>query len=170
MTCIAFDGRYLAADSGTFTGELMTTGAEKIRIRHLQKEYAAFALCGTNLHLLALEQYLRYGDEFDLEKLGTDYGPSCTCGLIVKMHSDGKPYAQFIYANGTIDPQKFELIANGAGSAFLMGALTAGASAMEAVNLSKIHTTAAGGDVRCIDCLELEPSGNPKVRTYVPED
>lgn len=171
MTCIAFDGRYLAADSGTFTGELVTVGAEKIRVVKEKDKCFAFALCGTKRHLIAIDKYLKYGEKFNIKDLDADYGNSCTCGLIINKDGENcSPFAQFIYSDGTLDDQKFNLIADGAGAAFLMGVLATGASAMEAVHLSKIHTTVSSGDVRFIDCLDLFRYGNCKIETYIPQN
>lgn len=171
MTCIAFDGRYLAADSALFRGDnSMTTNVDKLFIRWEKGNEFAFALCGTKLHLNKLHDYLKKDKYFEFDNTGAGYDVSCTCGLIVSADFHKNAYAQFIYADGSIDPQKFTSIADGSGSVFLMGCLAAGTSAMKAVHLAKFHTTAAGGDVKYIDCLRMFKHNEFEIKTYIPQN
>lgn len=170
MTCIAFDGRYLAADSALFRGDTMITHVDKLHMSRSKDKEFVFALCGDKLHLNYLARYLKYNDPFDFDATEASYSAACTCGLLVEINKNKENMAQFIYADGSIDPQRFACIADGSGSMFLMGCLAAGTSAMKAIHLAGIHTTTAGGDVKFIDCLKARKDNEFKIETYIPQN
>lgn len=142
MTTIAFDGKVLAADRGVTRGEAVTA-YKKVHSVNGHRGRFLLGLCGLTAFT---DQVLRYFNspepvkfpDIKLYSKDDDYGQ--TCGLAVTPEGT----CHFIYNDGTLsEPMLDGWGSDGSGCVFAAGALAAGASAREAIELAIKHTTCA---------------------------
>jgi hypothetical protein len=148
MTVIAWDGRYVAADSlKCFGSSRNTKPCQKIMVR----EGIVFALTGSAaLFEPMIKWYLSGKDPEKMPACGDDYK---TTKLLV---FEGGETASF-YMPGLPYPDEFSAPdAWGAGADFAIGAMEAGKSAAEAVAIAIKRETYCGGPVNVIDLLEIQ--------------
>ncbi|WPJ68553.1 hypothetical protein OMDBNIEC_00067 [Salmonella phage STP-SP5] len=142
MTCIAWDGKVLAADRGVQRGDCVTTYK---KVYHVNGHRGRFliGLCGYTAFTDRVRKYFSSPVETEFP-VYTEYSKNSdlveTCGLAI----DEKGNCHFIYCDGQLsEPTGDPWGAEGSGCVFLAGALAAGATAEQAIQLAIQHTTCA---------------------------
>ncbi|UPT52955.1 ATP-dependent protease [Hafnia phage yong3] len=140
MTCLAFDGKVLAADRGVMRSHAVTE-YRKIHVVDGHRGKFIMGFCGftalTDAALTYFNSPIKV-DFPDCKKYETDL--TDTIGLAI----DKDGVCRFIYGDGAFsEPLRDPWAADGSGCVFLTGALAAGASAEQAIQLAIQHTTCA---------------------------
>jgi ATP-dependent protease HslVU (ClpYQ) peptidase subunit len=146
MTVIAWDGRYVAADSLVCYGSTRGAGPVK-KIRTTAK--AAYALTGHGALFDPMIEWIENGAKpDDKPSCGDNYSDT-----LILQFLDGKCYGYRVslpYPDELIAPDAW-----GAGADFAIGAMEAGKNAAEAVEIAIRRETYTGGPVEFIDLHEL---------------
>lgn len=142
MTCIAWDGKRLAGDRGVMRGE---SAHSYKKVHHVvgHRGRLLIGLCGVTAFT---DQVLRYfqmpvAEPFpDVKKYDSSMDAANTCGLVI----NEKGECRYIYCDGEFsEPLADSWGADGSGCVFLAGALAAGATAEQAIELAIRHTNCA---------------------------
>ena len=137
MTVIAYRDGIMAADTGTWSGNLITSClSEKI---YRTKDGALLACSGRVPEILAVRRWIDGGDKPPASEKDTFGGLLVRPGLVERISWD-----MLIYPDGA------EYQAEGSHDDFLIGAMAAGASAEQAIRLSLLYTGYAAGEVRVV--------------------
>ena len=139
MTTIAWDGKTLAADRGTWLGAIVVQ-CDKIRVFHEPVRHlpaGAWADCGDSAYSEAVCQWLL--GKTEERPRPTDEKAHSSIGLWITM--DGIP--GFLHANLVLEQLPKQIVAEGRGAAFAYGAMLAGASAAAALDLANKYTDCA---------------------------
>lgn len=154
MTTIAFDGRYLAADQGFWNDGVVEKGEKIFNLGVCPKfpKGAILAMCGYTGTFRPMVEYLLSHDDrgFDCSKF--DLTPNTYIGLLFDESSVHK-----LYGDGHLDRVSDKFYTLGSGHAFAFGALLAGASAQQAIELAIEYTDFAKRGVTLIDLQETFP-------------
>lgn len=142
MTCIAWDGKTLAADRGLMVAESVRSYK---KVHHVNGHRGRFliGLCGATAFTDRVLEYFNSQTEVEFPRFqdyvsGSDL--SSTCGLVINEAGE----CRFIYCDGQFsEPMGDNWGADGSGCVFLAGALAAGVSAQRAIELAIEHTTCA---------------------------
>lgn len=142
MTCIAWDGKVLAADRGLMIGDSIRS-YKKLHVVNGHRGRFLLGLCGGTGFTDRVLEYFNSQTETSFPKV-QDYMPTFdlghTCGLVI----NEKRECRFLYCDGQFsEPTLDKWGADGSGCVFLAGALAAGASAEQAIQLAIQHTTCA---------------------------
>lgn len=141
MSTVAFDGRYIAADTMGISGEYrLPNHADKLVVRNGR----AFGICGRLAYLGAMVEWINvHGAEPRLYPPRGDWGAL----MVVAPDEPARIYSGDIpYAQGCPVPE-----ATGSGCEFAIGAMLAGLSAPEAVAIAIQANYQSGGVVRFVD-------------------
>lgn len=142
MTCIAWDGKVLAADRGVQRGSCVTSYK---KVHHVNGHRGRFliGLCGSTAFTDRVLEYFNSASPInfpDCKKYDTEMDAANTCGLAINEAGE----CRFIYCDGQLsEPMGDNWGADGSGCVFLAGALAAGVSAEQAIQLAIQHTTCA---------------------------
>jgi hypothetical protein len=153
LTCIAYDGRYLVADSmGTRGDYRLPWGVEKIRIDHDRK--LVFAQSGIDVQFdQMVKWYINDANPDKMPDSVKDCGDSC---LVVI--GAGDPSKVNDYVTGSYGaPQKRQAPwAWGCGGLGALHALMVGANAVQAVDVSIKLNIWCGGPIQAVDMATLD--------------
>jgi ATP-dependent protease HslVU (ClpYQ) peptidase subunit len=152
MTTIAFDGRYLAADSLICTNDTKEGYVKKIIATNIKEQFDAIvAFAGEYAAALAFIDSLR--ENYPNAYAKPNYGEPDYCALVV--HSCG---GFDEYTSKYEYPETFKSLTNframGSGVNFALGAMAAGKNAKEAVEIAIQFDAKSGGDVLVFDTKE----------------
>lgn len=156
MTTIAFDGRYLAADTYVWQGDSVTAEVAKIKIGAIGgakglREYVV-ASCG---HPAALHQFIRDYNSVDYPmrpEMPTGEGTRFDAIVIFR---DGEIlFYDEVYRYPDEATPFSGTIALGSGGDFAKGAMVAGAHAQQAVKIAIGCHAHSGGSVNVFDTKE----------------
>lgn len=138
MTCIAYDGRYIACDKQASIGEMKTT-TRKLFLD--PKRMLAAGCAGNSARVREFHEWLRRGRPM------AAFPPfqRTDDALHVLVIDRGVP---FFYGSGCM-PIRIEqpFFATGSGSPYAMGAMARGATAIEAVEIANQWDTGCGRGV-----------------------
>lgn len=151
MTAIAYRDGILAVDGQTSWGNIKTNSRRKIQAVHIPGiGDCLVVLCGTVHGCENLMNHLTMysssaGKPFEGMEASSRYGIAV----------DSRMTAYPVFGDGYVGAADFnEFIAEGSAFEFLMGAMSAGASAKEAVELACKYCNYCGGDVYTVDVGE----------------
>ena len=146
MTVIAWDGKTLAADTQVRRGDVRTTGHAKIK----DYEEYAYAITGDATHFDTLVAWHRAGG------VVADYPADCkdATTLIVVDKRSGECAS---YIEGPYAWRADGVSAWGCGMSMAHGAMYAGASAAEAVQICIDHCDGVGGTVMSVTVTGQKP-------------
>jgi hypothetical protein len=158
MTTIAWDGRFLAADTRTTLGD--SSIVQSVCHKLIATEYGAYASTGRigAAHLRRLIEWWEDGrgnpDPRDMPLHG--YGDAASAGnfIVITTGAGGRQALMLSY----LVPYGLPLGAPqgwGSGGDYAMGAMKTGASAMRAVAVAAECDACTGGDVEFIDTTDL---------------
>jgi len=147
MTVIAWDGKTLAADKLTTSGDVALT-TTKIFTFELDNKPVYAASCGTLVEGLILIDW--YKDGADPEKY-PEFQKGEKTGSTLVIVRDGVCYEWQTYATPIKHQDPF--IAFGCGREFAIGAMAAGATAIEAVEIASRHNPDCGRGVDAFDTV-----------------
>ncbi len=152
MTTIAYDGKTLAADSRrSLDGVAIPVPVKKIRERVVDGRSLVWALAGTYADTDALV------DAFVSGKLL----PSLDSVLLLAEISGGSHRMWLVGSRGDADEITGSPYAIGSGREYALGALTCGASAVEAVRAAGKWDSGTGGDIISGHLLKELGNDNP---------
>lgn len=166
MTCLAFDGKYMAADSGVSMGNSRICGYEKIVYNRTlldEQNWYVASLCGSVSHIEEMAKVLS-GKQ---DTVSSEYYENVNDSFGMVVYKDMKP--RFVYANGKVsEPLDTPFLAAGSGTDFLMGVLAAGKTAMDAVHLAQVYNDGSFGKVRYVDLQQFfnKDISFPNIKTY----
>ena len=152
MTTIAFDGRFVAADRGQWSDNIVEEGAKLFKMEPSPRfpQGVVITVCGYVGAVEPLIAHILYNDPFDFKKYNLEpyeiTGLLCSHDGVYKICGDGRL---------SLTDCKFH--ANGSGFAFAFGALAAGASAKRTVELAMQYTDSAKHGVDVVDLREMFP-------------
>ena len=137
MTTIAFKDGKMAADRQT-DAPAGNTGKTKLR----RRDDAVYAGAGFSCDIAALADWY-FGDRKELPKYITGKNDDPDAQLLI-MHDDGRMF----WTGWGCNPQEVSgNVAIGSGSQYAVGAMAAGASAVEAVEIAAKFDPGTGGGV-----------------------
>ena len=145
MTTIAYDGKTLAADSLATVNGLSQRGFQKIR----KEGQEFFALGGDSATFQAWIEWWYKG----ANPKGIPVGPGPSILLIVTAEGVHQVHSETPYADkeGIPLPDGREVHACGSGGEIALGAMMAGATAKEAVEIACMIDVYSGGEVQVIE-------------------
>lgn len=143
MTGIAWDGKTLAADNMSVTGNTKFRSLKAHVIDHYKLGRCLFALSGNEKASSRVKYLLEQGSEIKPGVAVYDLDPTCLYGMLI----DSNKRVYDVYGDATIGPashtlQKFAT--SGSAWEFLLGAMCAGACAERAIGLAEEHRTDVG--------------------------
>lgn len=145
MTCIAWDGKTLAADKQSTSHGMRRTTTKIHRVSD-----GMIAMCGGGAHCYALLAWFK-------SQRNPEEWPQCTdedsSGSVIHFTRDGV----FVYNGAGFpcgEPIEDKFIAFGCGRDYAMAAMHLGRTAIEAVEVACVFDTGCGMG---IDTLEFEP-------------
>lgn len=148
MTTIAFDGRCVAVDRGCWNNSIVDVCHKLFDVPNDvdQRLDMVIALCGYIGSFQSVVDHIRKDctDKFPHEDY--DVNPNNYIGIAFK--SDG---VYKIWGNARLEKIPMQILALGSGHEFAKGALLAGASAKQTVELAMMHTDYAKHGVDVID-------------------
>lgn len=142
MTSIAWDGKTLAADRGLIVGESVRS-YKKVHQVNGHRGRFMLGLCGSTGFTDRVLEYFNSPVDLNFPNI-RDYSRESdlghTCGLVINEAGE----CRFLYCDGQFsEPMRDTWGVDGSGCVFLAGALAAGASAEQAIQLAIEHTTCA---------------------------
>lgn len=150
MTTIAFDGRYLAADSLCTTNETRFSFVKKINCINDKVVASCGGETAAALFLRLLKELDK--DDFILDLSVADKEKAFNA-ILITQEKNILYYCDF--SGQPINVNLYEgLFANGTGREFALGAMAAGKSAKEAVEIAIKFDINSGGDVTVFDTQE----------------
>jgi hypothetical protein len=143
MSTIAWDGRTLAADRGSWSGNMQTEVCKLFVFKEGEIGRKGFppggwASTGDWAFNHAFAQWLM-DDSVSFPLLGKDTSPDHSIGIWVT--NDGQVFRAHV--RGILTPIMGKIAADGAGQMFALGALAMGGTAERAISLAAVHTDAA---------------------------
>ena len=139
MTTIAWDGKTLAVDSMVTNGAVVVSTTEKKLFLDVGR-FKAIAMAGSIVQLLPLIEWIRGGEKGDSPEMdGTDH--------LMCVTDKGKLLA-FWHGCSDTGLQCDGVSAGGSGCEIALGAMDAGATAVEAVKIACKRDVYTGGRVR----------------------
>lgn len=139
MTTIAWDGKTLAVDSMVTSGATVTSTNEKKLFLDVGR-FKAIAMSGSIVQLLPLVEWIRSGENGDAPKMDDNDSVMCVTG-------DGE-LLTFWHGYSKTGLGCHGICAGGNGWEIAMGAMDAGATAVEAVEIACERNIYTGGEVR----------------------
>lgn len=134
MTTVAYDGRYLAADMAAWQGSIFSS---RMKITRIESRKGWYVGCGRSGVIIKLTRWLETGER---DEIPAD-----------ELEKSGGLFVSDVHECFFIDPT-FELVsvnrgilADGAGCQVALGAMHAGATAMEAIRITERCSDAARG-------------------------
>lgn len=138
MTTIAWDGKTLAVDSYVNQGDIITD-KDGIKIFYDVGDYHAAAIAGLLIPLGDFVEWLKGEKEKDHPKAD---------GEIVVVDSNGDAYSFFPDDSHNPTQRRMSPYATGSGRKLAIGAMEAGATAIEAIEIAARRDPFTGGKVR----------------------
>lgn len=151
MTAIAYRDGILAVDGQTSWGNIKTKSRRKVEAVNIAgMGHCLVVLSGTVHGCESLVNHLTMS-RYSSGKLFEGMEASSRYGIAI----DSKMKVYPVFGDGYVGRADFnEFIAEGSAFEFLMGAMSAGASAKEAVELACKYCNYCGGDVYTVDVGE----------------
>lgn len=146
MTTIAYDGNLLCTDSQANAGHILQQDNKKI-FTFTDEKYVAVALCGILGDSEEICNWILGGNKPEFKN---DSGCFCVDkdGNVWRFHTEDLGSASITNKD-----------ANGSGSEYAIGAMLAGASAFQAVEIASRLDQNTGGSVQCYNIKTKELTG-----------
>lgn len=140
MTVIAFDGRYMAADSRRIASYLEDTAQKLCIIDNPSEPVRVLMGYGDESALMAVFEW--YGGDLDRPTIGEE----SVGGFVWEETGDFYSFDDYLIQIPVSPP-----CAGGSGAGFAMGALHHGANSMEAIEIAIRCDPASGGPILYVD-------------------
>lgn len=141
MTTIAWDGKTLAADQCSWSGSVRRKVRKVFKIQSKERGTLLVALAGPSAFCTLVVNWMRgEGERPNPDDFFTKTDINCQCAVVID--SDRR-----IWSLGNSlhwEPMAETIYANGAGQEFAWGALEAGATAVQAVEIAAKRSDYAG--------------------------
>lgn len=157
MTTIAWDGKTLAVDSFETSSNVIVSRNRKKLFLDVG-DYAAVAVCGCTYEMLSFVEWLR-------DK--TKSPPNIESGAAICIDRKGKVYSYYPKNSTTPVLEKGNLT-DGSGHEIALGALDAGATAVEAVKIACKRNVYTGGKVQSYTHSDLPRIFKPANKGRIP--